>query len=319
MDFIEEKTPEGLVIKIFLKKQQFLAFDRKGQSIYTDSEGRRLLHRVPLMITVGKSFKVIRDISKEFTLLKIRDGNILFSYRDLIDKKMKYVYLPTDTIIDLIPVKIHTVDTIEMMIRAFDASTEPDYILVDKTITDNDIVIIKGRYRVANLIRLEESNNYIIFERNRPPVDEDRIINLNMMSNNPVFLARFHLRSMDLSKINQLLLDFDISALEAEFISNFINVLLRHEDDDIIKKNKNMLLELEDSFKFYMYLLQRNDEDIRKVIDSRDSVKKLAPFSTLVSKVKSLYPGKEEQLQFTDYENIITDKIEELQKAKVRA
>ena len=42
--------------------------------------------------------------------------------------------------------------------------------------------------------------------------------------------------------------------------------------------------------------------------DPRD----LAPFNTLVSKVKSIYPGKEEQLLYIEYENLILEKQEEL-------
>jgi len=53
------------------------------------------------------------------------------------------------------------------------------------------------------------------------------------------------------------------------------------------------------------------------MINSRSDVKMLAPFRTLVSKVKSLYPGKEDQLLYTDYENLLMERREELIKSKV--
>ena len=46
--------------------------------------------------------------------------------------------------------------------------------------------------------------------------DREKLLNLNMMSNNAVFLSRIHMRNMELSKINQLLLDFELTALDTE-------------------------------------------------------------------------------------------------------
>ena len=39
MNFVEEKTPSGKVIKILLDKWQFMAFDRKGKSIVNEEAG----------------------------------------------------------------------------------------------------------------------------------------------------------------------------------------------------------------------------------------------------------------------------------------
>ena len=48
------------------------------------------------------------------------------------------------------------------------------------------------------------------------------------------------------------------------------------------------------------------------MIDSISDVKKLTPYRTLVSKVKAMFPGAEEQKLYTVYENIVYDKLEEL-------
>src|SRR3990172_7972209 len=94
----------------------------------------------------------------------------------------------------------------------------------------------------------------------------DRVMNINMMSTNPVFLVRIHLRNMDLSKINQLLLDFEITALDTEYILSFLQETLDNaEGDPVILKNKPMLFDLLNSFKFYHSLLQKDETVIKEI------------------------------------------------------
>ncbi|MBN1533071.1 MAG: hypothetical protein JXA20_10450 [Spirochaetes bacterium] len=317
MDFIEEKTPQGYMIKILFLKWQFLAFNRRGKPIYADQEGRSLVHKVPLIVFVGSTIQKIREYDRDYSMLKIRDGVIVVPYRDVRDNRKKYFFISTDEVLDMIPVRIISSGSIIEMIREVDVTLEPDYVVVDDNITTNDIVLIKGRYKVRDIIYIELVNNYFLNERMITP-PEEKMSNINMMSSNPVFLAQVHLRNMDLAKLNQLLLDFEIPAIDIEFIVNFIETVLEDAPNNAsIAPNQRMLEEMRDSFKFYLFLLQKSDGDIREMINSRKDVKTLAPFRTLVSKVKSLYPGKEDQLLYTDYENLLMERREDLIKSKV--
>ena len=57
-------------------------------------------------------------------------------------------------------------------------------------VTPNDVIIIKNRYKVNEIIYIELANNYFLAERLQIP-DSDRVMNLNMMSSNPVICATF--------------------------------------------------------------------------------------------------------------------------------
>lgn len=312
MNFIEEKTPKGYLIKIFFDTWQFLAFDKRGKSIYVDKECRSLLHTVPVIIFVGSTFDIKREYDRGYVLLKIRNGEIVVPYRDLRDYKNKFFFLSTGKEMDAIPVRMMLVKNVAQMVREIDVNVLPDYVVVDDAVTPNDVIIIKNRYKVNEIVYVELANNYFLAERLQIP-DADRVMNINMMSSNPVFLARIHLRTMDLSKINQLLLDFEITALDTEYILNFIQDLLDNEEkDQTVQKNKAMLLDLLNSFKFYHSLLKKDEESIKMMIDTTTDIKKLTPYRTLVSKVKTMYPGSEEQKLYTVYENILYDKLEEL-------
>ena len=312
MNFIEEKTPKGYLLKILFDNWQFLAFNRQGKSIYADKEGKSLLHEVPVLVFVGSTFQIKTEFDKEYSLLKIRNGAIVVPYLDIKDNKTKYFFLETNKEMDAIPVRMMLVSDVAAMVRDIDVTVRPNYVVVDDTVTPNDVIIIKNRYKVGEIVYVELANNYFLAEQLQIP-EAEQAVNINVMSSNPVFLARIHLRTMDLSKINQLLLDFEITALDTEYIMSFLlNALESADTDPVMAKNKPVLQDLLNSFKFYHGLLEKNETEVREMIDSISDVRKLTPYRTLVSKVKAMYPGSEDQKLYTVYENIVYDKLEEL-------
>ncbi len=311
MDFTEEITPGGVLLKILFKTWQFLAFNKKGSSIYSDDQGRRVIHDVPIVVFLGKSFRILKNYEQDFFLLKVRNGVMIIPYINISDNKRKYLFIENESNLDMIPVRLMHIQSVPVMVRQLETAVTPDYIVADKSITSNDLIIVKNRYKVENIIRIKsEDSNF-----NKEAEDEyDENMNLNMLSRNPVFLSKIHLRSLELSKVNQLLLDFDLTDLDTEYIIVFIEQLLKQEDKPEIKKNLPMLKNLENSFRFYHCLLNRDDERVEEMIKSQTSLKQLSPFRTLVSKVKADHPGREEQLLLTEYENLIMDKRGELEK-----
>ncbi len=312
MEFIEESTPNGMHLKIILNSWQFLAFDKKGKSIFDEQDGQKLLHHVPLIIFLGEIFNIKRPFDREYHLLKIRNGDIILPYIDNFDSLTKYVFIPNDKKIDLIPARIMQFRDLPTFIKAVDVNMAPDYIIVDNAITANDEFLVMARYKKEELIHLDADHTLMHADQILPDNAPPEVDNLNTLSTNPVFLARIHLRVMDFAKVNQLLLDFELTALDTEYIIKFIEDILTKKDDPVVIKRQALIEDLRDSFIFYLYLLQRNDEDIKKIILQKNDLKILASFRTLISKAKSLYPGTEEQMLYTDYENLVMDRLEEM-------
>jgi len=73
-----------------------------------------------------------------------------------------------------------------------------------------------------------------------------------------------------------------------------------------------MIQHLRDSFLFYMYLIQRKDANIREMIQGINSIRDLTPYQTLILKTKSMFPNREDQLLYTEYDNMIMNRREEL-------
>ncbi|HOO72352.1 MAG TPA: hypothetical protein PK926_11375 [Spirochaetota bacterium] len=313
MEFVEEKTPAGYLLKIFFKNWQFLAFGKKGQTIYSDDEKKSMLHRVPLIVFVGENFVLNKSYSRNYELLKIRNGTMILPFRDRREKRNKFVFIITELPIDIIPVRIDSTKNIASMVKEMEPAIKPDYVIIDETVSANDVVIIKNRYRVDNIIYIEDTPHYKLTEMAITP-DQETEVNINVLSQNPVFLTKIHLKAMNLSKINQLLLDFELTALDTEYIMNFITATMMDKKNPVSEKNRLILEDLYNSFQFYHYLLKRDNEKIKEMIQSKTNKKNFTTFRTLVLKVKSQYPGSEEQLLYTEYDNQLLEKSEEFQK-----
>lgn len=311
MDFVEEKTPSGYILKILFNKLKFQVFNSKGESISADKEGRSLLHRLPTVVFLGSIFHIERDYLKEYSLYKVRDDMLILPYRSITEKKRKHLFIHYVTSLDLIPVRVITVKSYSLILKDIPSDTDIDYLVVDESLSEIEVSVIASRYRPHEIIK-------VTTDKSEPlqPVQEEKessYISINTMSDNPVFLATYHLKNMALSNLNQLLLDFDISAFDTQFIIYFINDILenRKNEPDVLK-NRQMLTDLKNAYEFYLALIVRDNKTLTEKIESETDTRKLSPYRTLVSKVRSMNPGREEQLLYTEYENLVIEKEEKL-------
>ncbi len=310
MDYIEEKTPSGYIIKVLLNKYHFLVFDSRGDSVFADSEGRSMVHTVPIFIFIGRYFRLMRDYERPYLLLKVRNGSMLLPYRDIRDKKKKYLFIEYDRDIELVPARLFHADDVPIMFREFDVNWRPEAVIVDDSVSDSDIIIIKNRYKLNKIINADRINNLQIIKKHKKQSFRERIANLNMMSDNPVFLTMIHLRDMKISLINQLLLDFDLSVLDTEYILKIIERRIEEMKEAKRARERSRLEDLQESFQFYRFLLNRNEENVMEIIDSHEDPKTLIPLRTLVTKARSIYPDQEEQELYTRIDNYIVSKME---------
>lgn len=319
MDYIEEKTPAGITIKVLLKSWDYTAFDRNGSVIHSSETGGNVLHKVPVIAFFGKYLVPVVNIDTELAFYKVIKDEIVIPYNELVHHKRKYLFLKSSEALDLVPVRAIKINSIYNLVRGIENGIQFNYVVLDKSISQNEIVVIKNRCPSAIIIQtgiigLEEKEytSENIKELDTTSVDkigeaENEIEkNLNIMSNNPVFLAKIHLKKLALSNVNQILLDFDISSLEAEYMLRFIETMLSGKEyNEEVDKARPKLEAQADAFRFYINLVNKNDTEIRKMINGIDNLSKLSSFSTLLAKVKILFSKQEDLLLLTEYENLL--------------
>ena len=320
--YIEEKTPKGFTLKILVKKGSFLVFDQKGAAVYSDPEGMKVLHRIPHLAFLGRSFAIRNRRISDFTLCKVSKNKTVIPFYIAGERDMRYLLLDSPETIDMMPVKIQMIPSISGVVREADPNARPDLFIVDKDITENDITLIKNRVPGVRVILADDviragisSQRDISSDTNveARAVDEVKEINLNMMSQNPVFLARVHLRTMDLSKVKQLLLDFDMSAPDSGFIHTFIvSMLNKAETDESIRAQKPRLEELAGDFAFYTSIMDRRIDEINACIDGLEDMQKFSSYMTLIAKARSMFENQNDIFMMTEVENRLLEKKESM-------
>ena len=93
MDYIEEKTPSGITIKVLLKSWEYTAFNRNGSVIYANESGGNVLHKVPVIAFFGKYLIPAANIDTELVFYKRIKDEIVIPYNDLVSHRRKYLFL----------------------------------------------------------------------------------------------------------------------------------------------------------------------------------------------------------------------------------
>ena len=318
--YIEEKTPKGFTLKIIVNKGAFLVFDNRGTTVYADPAGLKVLHRIPMIAFLGASFSVRNRRISEFTFCKVSKEKIVIPFYVSGDMDMRYLLMDTTETIDLMPIKIMFLHSVSSIAREVEAGYRPDVFVVDAAMSDSDIVVIKNRVPSARVVMADQVVKAGITAQKEIMVTDEMIaratessgdLNLNTMSKNPVFLARIHLRQMDLSKVNQLLLDFDMVADDALFILSFIQTMISNAGKDpSLKVYEQKLSDLRDDFMFYIALLRQDAKDIGRLIDEVSDPRKFSSYMTLIAKARSMCVSQLELLTIVDYENTLLEKKE---------
>ncbi|HNX60943.1 MAG TPA: hypothetical protein PKK43_17715, partial [Spirochaetota bacterium] len=254
---------------------------------------------------------------------KVSKGKIVVPFYVSGDRDMRYLLVDTIEPVDMMPVRIVFISSVSLIAREVESGAKPDVIMVDKEFNENDLVVVKNRVPTARVFLADEVIKAGItsqreFRASEEPEGERAVdmldtVNLNVMSNNPVFLARVHLRQLDLAKVKQLLLDFDMSASDAGFILTFIDTMMKKiNDDPLIATQESKLSELHEDFMFYTALLGKKKEEVASIINAISDSRKFSSFMTLIAKARSMCINQNDMLDITEYENMLLEKKESL-------
>ncbi len=146
------------------------------------------------------------------SFLKATRGQIVIPYVDTAtDRRQRFIFIPAESGIDLIPVRLKGLRDISMLVREIETGTKPDHIVVSGSVTRNDIIIIKNRLAGAHIILAggksedgatprEESEINSFGDQRATEVAKD--LNINMMSNNP-FSSRAFISGDGYLKVNR--------------------------------------------------------------------------------------------------------------------
>lgn len=319
MENFEEITQKGYVLNISPEKRSFSVFSRRGELIYTEDEDVSAVHRIDKIFFYGKNFLISRRMQGNYCLCRVSNNKIVIPYNYSGDSNLHYLLLDTSEIIDMIPLEIKHFSDILLLLKNIDSGVKPDLIVVDEKVAESDIVLIKNRFQDAKIKVTDDQK--VIGSRKQAPkpigsAEADKLlseVNLNMMSENPVFLARVHLKRKYFQNVKQLLLDFDLSNVEADYIKTLIDIeVKKYEGSTNTARAPKIIQELLLDFEFYIAIMERNIEKVQLVLEKTKESSQILSYVTLIAKARSVIEN-ESDLDMIDYENMIYEKKEKLE------
>ncbi|WCL47672.1 hypothetical protein [Leptospira sp. GIMC2001] len=267
----ERKTPAGFLVKVRLAKMTYVVFTDQGPEVPRGSKNKSIVVSVPNVAFLGSEFNLGHFRLGELSFVNVKGGKLVIPYQHGYSNEIKTIFLSTGSASDILPVVVQHFQNKEELIHNCENSNPFNHLIVDEDIPRTDMVSLKIRFPSMNILVIKKKIvstpdriSAVAAEKGDKVVDFNAVratdvisnSNLNQYSQNPVFLARIHLRNMELDKVKQLLFDFKLSTQDVTFIRTFLEVMIKNEfSKDELRVNKDKLIALNEAFRLSVQIL----------------------------------------------------------------
>ncbi|MCE9598421.1 MAG: hypothetical protein K8S54_10675 [Spirochaetia bacterium] len=263
-------------------------------------QGGAALHAIPEVVFVG----LFESPQTQIQIFSNRKGKLSVPYRLRGHTSENHLVIPSYSEADQFPARLRLeVDTKGLV---GERASPGRFAVLDESIPRIELVTLKVKNPGLNVLVLHPE------EATRPPLEADhnRVRAADLVREgqggdlvkNPVFLARIHLRNLDLPRVKGLLVDFPMTSEEMEFIRTFLQIMIRNErgqkDLDALKEQLGHLDEL---YRVGSIFSQGRREAFDREMDQVSSglARDLMP---LVARHRVGIPNKEDQIYFWECE-----------------
>lgn len=320
----ERKTPAGYLVKVRLAKMTYVVFTDSGPEVPRGAKNRSIVVNVPKVAFLGEEFNLSHFRIGELSFVNVKSGKLVIPYQHGNSSEIKTIFVSSGSASDVLPVIIHHFNKKEELIHACEGGESFHHLVVDEEIPRTDMVTLKIRYPTMNILVIKKkiattsavSNRAVAgIEAGRAQADggseDSKVVdfnkvratdvvsnsNLNQYSQNPVFLARIHLRNMELDKVKQLLLDFKLSSQDVSFIRTFLDVMIRNEfNKEELKTNRSKLVALNEAFRLSLFILDMKVKEFEEELDKGFNKEIASMIYTLLSKEQDESREKEQEI-----------------------
>ncbi len=279
----ERKTPNGFLVKVRLEKSTYVVFTPKGPEVPKAAKSNSIIVPVPRVVFLGDDFNLTHFRLGELSFVNVKAGKLVIPYQHGGSRDIKSIFLNSGSESDILPVIIYHFNLVREISAATEKGIEIHHIVADEGLLKNDMVTLKIRFPTVNILILKKKINTTVnttagkipvvgslltnpkIDALSSVVDADQAraadvasstSNLNMFSENPVFLARVHLRNLELDKVKQLLFDFNLKHDDIIFIRTFLDVMVKNVNNkpELIT-NKEKVKVLDEIFRLAILII----------------------------------------------------------------
>ena len=288
----ERKTPNGFLVKVRLGKLTYVVFTPKGPEVPKGAKSNSIIVNVPRVVFLGDDFNLSHFRLGELSFVNVKAGKLVIPYQHGGSRDIKTIFLNSGSESDILPVIIYHFNFVKDISQATEKGIEFHHLVADETLQKNDMVTLKIRFPTVNILLLKKKINTTVSSEARLPVvgnilntnpkveaviDTEKARaadmassgnNLNMYSENPVFLARIHLRNLELDKVKQLLFDFNLKTEDVMFIRTFLDVMIKNVNNkEELTHNKEKVKVLDEIFRLAIMIFNHNETEFERELE----------------------------------------------------
>jgi hypothetical protein len=314
----ERKTPAGYLVKVRLNKMTYVVFTPKGPEIPKGAKNNSIIVQVPRVVFLGDDFNLSHFRLGELSFVNVKSGKLVIPYQHGASREIKTIFLNTGSASDILPVIVHHFNSPKEINQLTDDHQDFHHIVADEGLQRNDMVSLKIRFPTVNILILKKKMSSSQDPKTALPTDEKGMEkhidenanvairasggNLNMQSDNPVFLSRIHLRNMELDKVKQLLFDFNLSSEDVVFIRTFLDVMIRNVNQkEDLEANKEKLTTLDEIFRLSEMIIKHNETDFEIELEKGLSKDVAYMVYALLEKFQENASNIEEEIMFWEW------------------
>ncbi len=290
------KTPGGWLLRVQADGTQCEVL-RGGR--VEPGQGGASLHAVPEVIFVGQ----FEAPSTQVQIFPNRKGKLSVPYRIKGHTSESHLLIPSYSEADQFPARLR----LEPDTRGLVGQAPPPgrFAVLDESIPRIELVTLKVKNPGLNVLVIhpEEATRPVETDHHRVrAADLVREGQGGDLVKNPVFLARIHLRNLDLLRVKSLLVDFPMTSEEMEFIRTFLQIMIRNErGQKDLQAAQEQLGHLDELYRVGSIFSQGRREAFDREMDSVSSAM-ARDLMALVARHRVGIPNKEDQIYFWECE-----------------
>lgn len=230
----ELRTPGGRVVKIRLDRMTAVVFGSDNKPEVVRHKGRESMEQpIPAILFVGADFKAALEV-EVFRLVENRGGRLRIPYKTAAGQ-VQQVGIACASASDAFPVFVRHCDTVKDFLAADNGTVAFQYMVVSSELARMDTVALRVRYPDAQILVVKAPTPAA--DTHKMDASKVRASDLakteqgRALSGNPVFLARIHLRLLELDRVRELLTSVPIGPEEVDFVRTFLDLMIRNDQN----------------------------------------------------------------------------------------
>lgn len=234
-DYVEHNTPGGYLLRVNMRNGTFLAFREGRPQSWLHAGFESQIHPMLHTIFLGEYFRVQTRPDSPLVFFPMESGFVKIPFEYGEEQEMRYMRIPQEYDgLDYLPgLAFHFTGYWPSVLPAIGDGRR--YFITDQAIPRQNIMRIKAKYPRSRLI-VFKPEDFMKVKVEREKIEEkgraravDLVENLNdtSIAQNPVFAARYFLRSLDWRKMYSIPMFARLKPSEIEIIIAFLEKMYK--------------------------------------------------------------------------------------------